>query len=435
LSVLNPVLTDNSLLKREYASEKFAADALIMLVFNVLAGGLNYLYQLAMGIYLPVEEYGAVFSLFSFFLIIWWFPQALQTPITKIVSGLKTSGNAGGIRYVWQYAFIRMLLTGLATFIICAALVIPISRVLNIENNLYAILVFGSFIFAFILPANFGVMRGLQKFMPLGFVSALWALLRLVFAVLLVGFMGFGIYGALLPLVIAPFLTVLVSCYFLRNLVKNASQKVDFGADLKAYTGFASLALIGFAIVTNIDVIIAKHFFTPMNAGTYSAISVLGRIALIAPAGIVAAMFPKVAETFEAGKDTRPYLMKSLKYVLYAGSLPVAVFFFFPDIFINLLLGGKYSILHFDLVKYAAGMFFFSISFVFLNYMVAIGQARKPAISFLALTAGLVILLMFFHIDIGAFVNIILTTGFISLVIMSGLYIFHRRSTQLSKRS
>ena len=48
-------------------------------------------------------------------------------------------------------------------------------------------------------------------------------------------------------------------------------------------------------VLTNIDLILVKHFFTPIEAGYYSIAQMVGKIILILPIPIVTVMFPKLS--------------------------------------------------------------------------------------------------------------------------------------------
>jgi O-antigen/teichoic acid export membrane protein len=402
--------------------DDMARDGLIMVAFGMLAGLFNYLYQISMGILLSPEDFATLFSLFSLFMVVWWFPQALQTPITKFVSTLRAHGDPGGIRRLWQSSLRRTLLLGVATFAVFVAASPAICSLLNIDNSAYAVVVFASFVVAFPLPVNFGVLRGLQRFVPLGFSNALWAFLRLFLGIFLVYVLGMGLWGAVAPLVLAPAITLLASIYLLKGLPRFGSQTVQFST-FRSYTGYSVLALIAFAIATNGDVILAKHFLGAEEAGAYAVISVLGKVALIAPAGIAVAMFPKTSENFETGRAHKPLLQKAMLAVLLIGGGTVLFYMLFPDFIIKVILGGKYAILPANLVEMGLGMLCFSLCFVLLNYFLSLNRVKGVAFCILAAMALQFGLIWFFHANIDQFLGVMLVTGAASLVLLLGLYL------------
>jgi len=75
--------------------DSMTRDGLIMVVFGVLAGLFNYLYQLSMGVMLTPAEYGTLLSLASLFMIISWVPFSLQTPVAKVASLLRANQDMG----------------------------------------------------------------------------------------------------------------------------------------------------------------------------------------------------------------------------------------------------------------------------------------------------------------------------------------------------
>ena len=116
-------LKDRLLLAKDrLMQDDMARDGLIMVIFGLLTGLFNYLYQISMGIMLSPADFGTLFSLFSLFMIVWWLTQALQTPMTKFVSTFKAQGSIGKASYLWSASLKGMLLVGLAAFAVSAAL-------------------------------------------------------------------------------------------------------------------------------------------------------------------------------------------------------------------------------------------------------------------------------------------------------------------------
>lgn len=415
------MLTRLTSVKNKIMRDDMTSHGLVMVTFGLLAGLFNYLYQLSMGILLSPAEFGTLFSLFSLFRIISWFPQSLELPITKFVSTFKAQGRLSRANYLWKFSLKRTLLIGLAVFVALTLATPLISKLLNIDNNLYPIILFSSFILAFSLSVNYGTLGGLQRFLPLGFSNALLAFLRLSIAVSLV-YLGLGVYGGLAPVVLAYGITFLVTIYFLKELTTVGKEKVRLGS-LRSYTGFALLALICFAVVTNIDVVLAKHYLSVENAGDYAAISVLGRAALFAPAGIVIAMFPKTSELFETGGSHHLLLRKAMLYALLLGGGVVIIFLLFPEFVANFVLRGKYPVAIPCLFRYGLAMLFFALSFLMISYFLSLNQTKKVAYCLLGLTALQLGLISFFHSSIAQLVNIMLIMGALCLALMLPLYL------------
>ncbi len=64
----------------------------------------------------------------------------------------------------------------------------------------------------------------------------------------------------------------------------------------------AIVFFVGQVIITNIDILMVKHFFRPDMAGLYAAIALVGRLLYFGAWSIVSAMFPVSAESKEDGQ-------------------------------------------------------------------------------------------------------------------------------------
>jgi O-antigen/teichoic acid export membrane protein len=302
-----------------------------------------------------------------------------------------------------------------------------ISRFLNLNNLLYPIIVFSTMLVVLALSVSLGVMQGLQRFFSLGFSQTLVGLLKLGFGALLV-YLGLGIYGGLAAIPISFALVLLVTFPLLRNLSRAGNERVAV-TGLRSYAVLTLVAIFFFTVLTNVDVILARHYLNATDAGNYSAISVLGRIAFYAPAGVAAAMFPKTSALFESGGDHQGLFLKAMLLVaLIAGSV-VLVYGLFAQMVIQFLFAGKYPLVAPYLFIYGLAMALFAFSFLLLNYFLSFNQT-KVAYSLLAVVILQLTLIAIFHSTIGQLVNIMLICGMSSVVAMLPFYLRQRRKAR-----
>lgn len=405
-------------------ADDLARHGSIMVVFAFIALFFSYLYQLSMAMMLPSGQYGTLLSLLSLFLIISIFSQTISTSIAKFTSRFNVQNKLGGINYLWRFSLKRTFLLGSVMFLALALFTPLLSGFLSIDNNWYCIVLFSSFILAFMVAANLGVLQGLQRFLPLGFSNALLSFLRLSIGVLLV-YLGFGLYGGLLCIPIAILVVVIVTLSFLRDLAGAGNEKVDVSG-LFSYTGLAFLAIASFAMLTNIDVVLAKHYLSPDIAGNYAAISVMGRIALYAPMGIAIAMFPKTSQLFETGSSHRPLLRKAVFFTLLLAGGVIIIYWLFPEFIVNFLFGAKYPLASLYLLKYGLAMGFFALSALLLNYFLSLNQTKVAyaLIAAMLLELGLI---AFFHASIAQIVDVMFISGALCLLFMLPFYLKVRR--------
>jgi len=421
------VLKDLSTLKRRIIADEVARHGALMVLSGLLVGLFSYLYQFFMGVMLPVDQYGTLFSLISLSMIVAMFTQTFQTSTSRFVSVQKIEGSAGQVKYLWMSALRRSILVGLLLFLLLALATPLLASFLKIDNRWYFIILFSSLVFSMAISVNQGVLQGLQRFVPLGFTQVLGSFLKFALGILLV-YVGLGVSGGLLPFLVVGVGLLAVSLFFISDVVRTTSQKYDL-AGLSSYTGWTLFAVFAFAMVTNIDVILAKHYLSPDGAGDLCAISVLGRMALYAPMGIGVAMFPKTSELFESGGDAPKVLGRAGLYTLLLGAVVIIAYCLLSPFIIDSVFDGKYDIGLVDIVKYSSAMLLFSVSFLLMNYFLSINQTRVALVLGFALGVE-VVLVVLFHSSAVQIVDMVLISGVACLCPMLYMYWRNRRRYQ-----
>ena len=400
---------------------EFYRDAFIMMVAMTLSNFFNYLYQLLMGRLLTPQEYGELFSLLSLFYIFSVLFTTINTSITKFTAVYNVNNEYGKIKGILIKATKSFTLLGIGMYIVLILLSPIISSFLNIENKIYVIALFASIPFGLILPAYQGVLRGLQRFEALGISVSSWAFFKLLFGVLLV-LLGYGVLGGVLGVFLAHVGGFLITLLFLKDLFRYKHNHDIELKDIIKYSGLAFLAIFAYTTMWNIDVILVKHYLSPLEAGNYSAISVLGKIALFAPGAVGMVVFPKAAEKHEKGEKHLHILLKGLALVFLISGGVVLAYALFPKFIITFIYGKKYLSVAPYLWRYALAMTFFAMTGVTINYMLSINRMKISWYVLGMLTAEIAVLSMTRNIP-----TIINTLIAISLTTISILLISARR--------
>ena len=158
----------------------------------------------------------------------------------------------------------------------------------------------------------------------------------------------------------------------------------------------------------------ARHYLSPTDAGNYSALSVLGRIAFYAPLGVGVAMFPKTSESFERNGDHRRLFLKALVITLVIASCVVLPYGLCPQLIVDVIFGTKYSLVAPFVFRYGAVMGLFALSFVVARYLLS---TNKTIIVYplAGVTLFQVVLISMFHSTIGQWVSVMLVSGGLSV--------------------
>ena len=358
-------------LKFRIAKGRFIRDALIMMIAMTLSNIFNYLYQLMMGRLLTPQEYGELFSLLSLFYLFSVVFTTINVSITKFTTVYAAKEGYGKIKSLLIKASKNFALIGILVYGIVILLSPAISNFLKIEDSKYMIVLFASIPFGLILPVYQGVLRGLQRFFALGISMVSWSLFKLLFGIALV-VLGYGVLGGLAGVVLAHVAAFLITVLSLRDLLSYKDFDTVELKDIIRYSGLAFLAIFSYTAMWNIDVIIVKHYLSPVEAGQYSAISVVGKIVLFAPAAVGIIVFPKAAEKHESGVKHSHILIKGLTLAMLISSTIVITYALFPETIIRIVYGEKYLTITPYLWKYGLAMMFFSMVGVMVNYALSV---------------------------------------------------------------
>lgn len=405
--------------------------SLIMVTFMILGNIFNYLYQLSMAVFLSAEQYGTLFSMTSIFVILLVFSQTIVTSMAKFISKLKAEGKFDNVSSLWRLSLRRISLISIVIFIALAALSPFFSRFLNINNPLFLIIIFSSLPPMLVVSVNWGAMQGLQRFLQFGSSQALRFFLNLGIGVILV-YLGFGIHGGLAAIPISFLILLPLSFLFLRNFSKSGNEQVVH-IGLNSYPGFALLAIFSITVLTNVDVIFAKSYMNAIDAGNYSAISVLGRIVLYAPMGVSLAIFPKTSELFEQNSDYNKLFIKGVLLTSLIVFSVLLLYGILPEFISRFFLGSKHPDIENYLFPYGVAMGLFSFSFLFMRYLLASNET-KVAYPLLVVMTIQITLIVLFHSSIAQLVNIMLVCGGLSIVSLVPFYLYQsKRARRLNK--
>ena len=358
---------------RTIKDKGFMRDSFIMLVASLLAGFFNYLYQLSMGRLLPPEDYGTLISLLSLLYIFSMISVTINTSAAKFSSVYKVRGEYGRIKVMLFKVSGGLSLLVLLLVAILLILSPYIAAFLDVDQFLVFVLIL-AIPPLLILPVPQGILRGLQRFVVLGTTNVSRAVVKFLVGVSCV-IAGFGVLGGLIGAVVAPVFGLILAFVFLRDIIPldSSSDSIEL-RDILRYSGFAFVALFCYNTMWNVDVVLVKHYFTPLEAGIYSAVSILGRIILFAPIGISQVVLPKASDRYEAGKKHFQILLKGLVMTsLIAGGIVLA-YLLFPEEIVMTIFGVRYAGAIPYLWKYGLVTFFFALTGLLINYSLSINQ-------------------------------------------------------------
>jgi O-antigen/teichoic acid export membrane protein len=325
-----------------FANTTFRGSVLFFLG-GIAANAFNYIYRVAMGRMLDPAEFGEIIALVSLFLIFAVPASPLQTVGAKVSAQLASSLQLGGVR---AFFFRATFLLGVAALLVMAlgVLLAPfLIEFLHISSPFALFWAWGAVAFLLISSISRGVLQGLERFSHTAVLVSVEGAVKMGAAVLFVG-MGWGVAGAAGGLFVSALSAYILSLIFLRDIFirQNGGEGTIKDGHLAREIFLAFLVFFFLNVLLNVDVVLVKHYFSPEDAGVYSALATLGRIVFLMGTILAGVFFPLVVRSQASGKNVfRPFM--------YVGGISVGIavfnaiiFALFPQFFLQLFFGEAY---------------------------------------------------------------------------------------------
>ncbi|MBI3742488.1 MAG: oligosaccharide flippase family protein [Chloroflexi bacterium] len=386
----------------------------VLFAANSIGNGLQYVYHIFASRLLGPDEYGVFTSLLALSVIVAVPAGIAQMLITQYVASFQAREETEKITALVMDSLGK--LTG-ASFIAGAAMIAasaPIAQFLNVSSNLPVIATAGLFFFTGAITTFNATLQGLQRFYFLALLGIIAATVRVIFGLALIA-AGLGVIGALGGSIIASVATATLAFIALRAHFRLPTR--SHGLTMRAVSRYAVLVLGGMlalTVMTNIDLLIVKHFFTPAEAGYYSAATVLGKTILFFPGAIITLIFPKISRRFALGKNTADLARQSFVVMLGLCGFAALALYFFPAFAVRVLFGDQYdaSIPLVGWYGFAMGLF----ALVQLLWTIYIAQEEgRFVILLLSVTSALALALWLLHANL---LMVIASLGLSALTIL-----------------
>jgi O-antigen/teichoic acid export membrane protein len=225
-----------------------------------------------------------------------------------------------------------------------------------------------------------GALQGLQEFFLLSKQSILSALIKLVVSLLLV-YAGFSVVGVMVAVVLASLASwgygyLATRPVFATPMTAEASH-TEF--TLRSVRGLFTTILVTtllLVLLSNIDVLMAKHFLPADLAGQYGALSTIGKILIYGIGAFITVLLPMVTAAHAEGKGGGVRILGLSLAIIAACSVCILLLFtFFSGPIVTVLFGLRYIQIAPYLGLFTVAMACISLASAFINYFVAVNNS------------------------------------------------------------
>jgi O-antigen/teichoic acid export membrane protein len=406
--------------------DKFITGSAILFVAMMAGNVFGYLFQLTMGRMLSIEAYGEMNALMSLMVLFALPFSTLLNFFARQTAIYVSSNRLYKIRGLHRFGLIQTC-KAIVPVLCCLGLLSSIiGNYLDVGFDL-VLIVLVSVLLTALVTINTGVIQGMQRFRSLSFISAGTSIFKFAFAVLFVA-IGWGVRGALGGLVATGLVLWGVSQWLILSYLPKQKQNfvISFN-EIYRYIGGLFFANSFFAVMTQADIMLVKHYFPAQEAGFYASSAILGKAVMYLPGAIVMALFPMVAANQAEGKTSGSMLVKAICLTLVLSGTGALILFFFPGQIIGVLFGERYLPASPIASIFGVAMLPMALVLLVMNFLLA--QGRTDFVYFLALSAVLEILgIHLYRHNLTNILYVIMTTGYISLIPMFAV-IFRTRNS------
>jgi O-antigen/teichoic acid export membrane protein len=304
---------------------KILNGSIILLIGSIFVSLANFGYNIGVARMLGPSDFSHAAAAVTILMLVSAITLAFQLMCTKLVAKAGAIANKAAVyqhlmKRAWFIGF------GLGAFMLLANSML--TEYLRLSSPWIIILLAVGLAIYVPLGVKRGGLQGTCRFRGLAWNMAAEAIVKFIGAIVLIEF-GFGVLGA-----VAAISASVIFAFFLPDSAKDLRGPAIAGT--AAPVGEARQAIVFFVgqvIISNIDILMVKHFFRPADAGLYAAIALVGRLLYFATWSVVSAMFPVSAESKEEHASGSllaiPLLLvtgMSVVFVLILAAFPTLVF-------------------------------------------------------------------------------------------------------------
>lgn len=414
----------NTLLLKASAifSHPLARGSFIVLIGSTLANIGAYVYHLVVGRMLGPASYGELASLFSFSYILNVPSLVLQTVLTKYIAGYRSKNEIGKAKNLSVSMIRWLVVAGIAGLIVIIPFMWLLADFLHIRHPVSILFMYLTSALWLVTVVQTSLLQGFQMF------TAAMVLTNIVTVLRLAG----GVVGAAMGVVetvIAGFITGLVGfvAYFIPLRFVYSAKGAPTGIarkDMISYSLPGAVTMLGITSLYSTDILLAKHYLPPVEAGYYAALSVMGKIVYFASSSVSYVLFPVVAERAKEQLGSHKLVYSALFAVLGVSGAITLSYFLVPDLALGLLFGASY----YPAAPFLGwmGVFLSLYSLCYVLVMTLLGRGDTVVWRFVAAAATLqIVAVIIFHQDI---LSIIGVSAIVSGSLFMGLLLYYRHA-------
>lgn len=340
----------------------------IVLVVGIVIGSiLNYIYNAYLSRVLGLEEFGLI-SLFGNFIFIAGIYFGTLTATLCYQSAYSYGQHKKAVAAFWKKIRKNVLLVSIGIFVLWTVFTPHLQEYFN-SPSAYPFLLFAPvWILGAIAAVDFGYLEGAHKFRTLSLFLVSEAIAKLVFTYLILTYFGTEYLLAAIPLSMIVSLSIgylSIRKHNSKAEVLDESVKVSFPKSF-----FTTSIIYRFSIIAFIsfDLILARRYLTPTEAGYYALISLVGKMIYILSSLSSQFLLPYISKSEGENGDSQRKFWNIFGLTAALGSCAFIIFGLLGSFTGPLLLGDKIAPVTYLLPIYSLAILLFTLSSTIIGF-------------------------------------------------------------------
>lgn len=354
--------------------------ATTVMVGLVLAGSfMNYAASIIFSRLLSPASYGDLTALTAITVIAAVPIAAAQTIVAERIAVIFAAGAEGDARYLIRYAVAHIGAIALFVSAVYVACIPWIRPTFHLQTTGPLIALVPLLLLSFFLPVAYGVLQGMERFTTLGIVMLAIATSRIVIGVPWT-LAGGGAGGPIFGQAVGTLLALLACAYLLRPYLLRrgtGAARAGLRRRLDRRTLTAGGVFMGFALISSLDLLLAKLLLSAHAAGEYAALATIEKIVLFLPGAVAIVMVPNAATAKHTdGSNQRVLRIASLLVAATTllAALPAGLA---PHLVVRLMFGARYMKAAPGVLPIVCAGAALALLYLLVTYTVAIRDSRS----------------------------------------------------------
>lgn len=404
LLALRRVVAQPLVVRRIAARSRLVGGAALVMGATLAWHASNFTFNVVAARSLSSSDYGDLAAAVALLYIVSPLFVSVQTVASRLTTERATAGKLSELRALARYYGVRLALAALVVASAVAAASPALAHALHIRQPVALVVVAASLPLAVVVHMQRGVFQGVERFGRFGLSTAAEAVIKVVTAVVFVAWVWPSVAGAVLGVAAGLLAALILNAFLLRFLPRSPTYARPAEHPYRySLAAVASLSLL--ALLLSLDVVAAKRFLSPQQAGLYAAIALGGKVVFFATSGINWIVFPRFSRLIDEGVDARPLLRRAFLVTGLVGAAICAAYFSAPRMFVAVLFSSRYPSAGHYMGAIAIGYAGYCVAYTGAIYLLALRALRGTAALALAVIAQVAAFALF-HSAVGDLVAV-----------------------------